>query len=142
MSRRAEILAMLTAAVTITLPVSPARAADTQIVGVGTQFLPQVAVVPSGSGVVWSNQEVYRYPVILGYHNIVGDPTVGNLPGNRPFPVVSPMMVPGKGWACPATPEGPKCTGLDGPTVVLKPGRYAYMCGVHQNHMHGILIVN
>lgn len=124
------------------LPVNPARAADTEIVGLGTQFVPAVAEVPGGAGIVFSNREVYRYPVVLGYHNLVADPTVGRLPGNSPFPIISPILEPGDRWACTGTPDGPRCTGLDGATAVLPPGRYAYMCGVHPNQMHGLLIVS
>jgi plastocyanin len=123
-------------------PAGPARATDTLVLGVGVQFVPAVAEVPRGSGVVWENREVYRYPVVLGYHNLIGDPTVAGPTGAKPFPITSPILEPGDSWACTGTPEGPSCTGLDGTTTLLPPGRYAYMCGVHPNQMHGLLVVS
>jgi plastocyanin len=125
------------------LPVAPAGAAGEAEIGAGgTQFLPAITEISAGGGVAWVNKEATNYPVLIGNHNVVPDTTVGALPDTKPFPTSSSLIEPGGRWACSGGPGGPTCTGIDGQQVQLKPGRYAYMCGIHPNQMHGILIVS
>ena len=143
MSRGPRIV-MLALAAFSWFPVTDASAADAEISALGTQYVPQVAVVSvsEGAGVVWTNREVARYPVVLGYHNMIPDATVGAMAGNTPFPTTSPLLDPGETWRCDATASGLSCAGINGPPAVLGPGRYAYTCGVHPNQMRGILVVS
>jgi plastocyanin len=130
-------------AVLAVLPLPPAgAAAETEITTGLTQFVPAIAQVSGGSGVAWVNKEVTNYPVLIGNHNIVPDTAAGALPDTKPFPTSSPLIAPGGRWACTGGPGGPTCTGIDGKQVQLASGRYAYMCGLHPNHMHGILVVS
>ncbi len=142
MSRLIHLFLGAVVAVVAVVPVSPAAAAETEITTGGTQFLPAVMQVSSATGVAWVNKEATNYPVLIGNHNIVPDTNAGNLPDTRPFPTSSPLIGPGGRWACPGGPGGPICTGIDGSQVQLTPGRYAYMCGLHPNQMHGILVVS
>lgn len=125
-----------------TLPIAPAGAAETEIATGGAQFLPAVTQVSGDSGVAWMNKEATNYPVLIGNHNIVPDSNAGGLPDTKPFPTSSPLISPGGRWACAGGAGGPTCTGIDGTSVQLTPGRYAYMCGLHPNQMHGILVVS
>jgi plastocyanin len=143
MSRLIRPFLGLALVVLVALPVPPAGAAgETEIQIGGTQFLPAVAEVSSGGGLVWVNKEAANYPVLIGNHNVVPDEVAGNLPDTKPLPTSSPLIAPGEQWACTGGPGGPTCTGIDGKQVQLNPGRYAYMCGLHPNHMHGILVVS
>lgn len=131
------------AALTVLMPSAPAGAAANAEISTGaTQFLPAVMQISSDSGVTWVNKEVANYPVLLGNHNIVPDPLAGGLPDTKPFPTSSNLIAPGGSWSCSAGAGGPTCVGIDGKAVQLTPGRYAYMCGLHPNHMHGVLIVS
>ncbi len=142
MSRLIHLFLGAVVAVLAVVPVPPAAAAETEIATGGTQFLPAVMQVSSATGVAWVNKEATNYPVLIGNHNIVPDTNAGNLPDTGPFPTSSPLIGSGGRWACPAGPGGPICTGIDGSQVQLTPGRYAYMCGLHPNQMHGILVVS
>jgi|SRR5687767_12384898 plastocyanin len=125
------------------LPLAPAgAAAEVEIKTAATQFVPAFTDVPAGSGVSWVNVETQNYPVLIGNHNIVPDTVAGAAPGTKPFPASSPLIEPGGTWTCTGGEGGPTCTGIDGSSVQLQPGRYAYMCGLHPNHMHGILTVS
>lgn len=112
-------------------------AGGTEITMAGTQFVPAVTQLASGTSVVWVNSEVTNYPAVIGNHNIVPDSATAALPDTKPFPTSSALIAPGGKWECP---DG-TCTGADGKAVKLAPGRYAYMCGIHPNQMHGILVV-
>jgi plastocyanin len=137
MTRFVRLLITGIAALAI-LPAGNAGAAGEAEIDIsGTQFLPAVTQSASGSSVVWVNKEVTNYPVVVGNHNIVPDTTSSAVPDTKPFPTSSPLLAPGQKWECP----GGTCTGIDGTSVKLAPGRYAYMCGIHPNHMHGILVV-
>lgn len=142
MSRLLRPLFGTVVAVFAILPIASAGAAETEIATGGTQFLPAVTQVSADSGVAWVNKEAANYPVLIGNHNIVPDTNLGGLPDTKPFPTSSPLIAPGGRWACTGGPGGPTCTGIDGKQVQLTPGRYAYMCGLHPNHMHGILVVS
>lgn len=142
MSRLVHLLIGVVLAVAVVLPVPSAGAAgETEIVALGTQFLPQVAELPAGSGVVWVNREPANYPFVVGSHNIIPDGDVGLMPGTAPFPASSPLLAPGEQWSCRSGPSGLTCPNIDGKPVVIGPGRYAYVCGVHPNQMHGLLVV-
>jgi plastocyanin len=123
------------------VPAAPAGAADATIDMAGTQFVPQFAQVSTDGKVTFVNMEAANYPAVIGNHNVVPDEVVGALPGNQPFPTSSDLIKPGESWACDAGPNGPLCTGIDGNKVELKPGRYAFMCGIHPNQMHAVLEV-
>jgi plastocyanin len=101
-----------------------------------------VIQLSSEQGVTWVNREAANYPVVLGSHTVVADTVTGSLPGNRPFPASSPLLNPGDGWSCTGGDSSLSCTGVDGKASVLPPGRYAYLCGIHPNQMHGLLIVS
>lgn len=138
MTRFVRLLITIGMAALVIVPAGTAGAADGSEIDIaGTQFLPAVTQLASGSGVVWANKEVNNYPVVIGNHNIVPDTMSASLPDTKPFPTSSPLLAPGQTWECP----GGTCTGIDGKSVKLAPGRYAYMCGIHPNHMHGILVV-
>ena len=137
MQRIVVALALVTLAWGV--PAAPADAADATINMAGTQFLPQFTQVTAAGKVMFVNMEVANYPAVIGNHNVVPDEVVGALPGNQPFPTSSNLIEPGESWACEAGADGPVCTGIDGETVELKPGRYAFICGVHPNQMHGLL---
>lgn len=127
---------------TLAWGVAPAAgAAEITIMAAGTQFLPEITQVPKDAEVTFMNMEVTNYPALNGNHNIVPDAVVGALPGNRPFPTSSNVIKPGEKWSCEEGSGGPVCTGIDGKKVELQPGRYAYMCGIHPNQMHGLLEV-
>jgi len=121
---------------------SAGAAAETEIATGATQFVPALAQISADGGVAWVNKEAANYPVLIGNHNIVPDPIAVSLPDTKPFPTSSSLIAPGARWACEASPGGPTCTGIDGTKAQLTPGRYAYMCGLHPNHMHGILVVS
>jgi plastocyanin len=121
------------------VPVGPAGAADATIDMAGTQFLPAFSQATADGKVTFVNKEAANYPAVIGNHNVVPDPAVGALPGNQPFPTSSNLIKPGESWACEAGANGPVCTGIDGNKVELKPGRYAFMCGIHPNQMHAVL---
>jgi plastocyanin len=124
-------------------PASPAHAAEpARVILAGTQFLPQVLEVAAGQGISWENREPANYPVVLGSHNILPDTAVGSLPGNQPFPAESPLLNPGDGWSCTGDDSGLHCTSINGETTVIPPGRYAYLCGIHPNQMHGLIVVS
>lgn len=142
MSRLLRPLLGTMVAVFAILPIAPAGAAETEIAAGGTQFLPAVSQVSGDAGVAWVNKEAANYPALIGNHNIVADSTTGGLPDTKPFPTSSPLIAPGGRWACTGGAGGPTCTGIDGKQVQLTPGRYAYMCGLHPNQMHGILVVS
>ncbi len=132
-----------TAVVMLTVvPIPAANAVEFEITTGGTQFVPTVAQISAEDGVAWVNHEVANYPVLIGNHNIVPDSVAGGLPDTKPFPTSSSLIAPGAKWSCAAGPGGPTCIGIDGQPVQLTPGRYAYMCGLHPNHMHGILVVS
>lgn len=116
--------------------------AAVEISAMATQFLPQVTEVRRGTGVVWTNRETTNYPVVIGNHNIIPDEQVGVLPGHQPFPTSSVLLTPGDRWSCTGSDSGLTCVGIDGKPIVLGPGRYAYLCGIHSNQMHGLLIVS
>lgn len=142
MSRLFRPLLGSVVAVFAILPIAPAGAAETEIAAGGTQFLPAVTEVSGESGVAWANKEASNYPVLIGNHNIIPDGNLGGMPDTKPFPTSSPLIAPGGRWACAGGPGGPTCTGIDGKQVQLTAGRYAYMCGLHPNQMHGILTVS
>jgi len=132
---------LMAAVAVLPLPAAGA-AAETEISTGATQFVPALSQISADSGVAWVNKEAANYPVLIGNHNIVPDEVTGQILGNQPFPTSSSLIAPGGRWACEATAGGPTCTGIDGSTVQLSPGRYAYMCGLHPNHMRGILVVS
>lgn len=137
MPRLSKALIVIATALAL-FPAPNAEAAGrTQIAMAGTQFVPAVTQVAGGTSVVWVNSEVANYPAVIGNHNIVPDSATAALPDTKPFPTSSALIAPGGTWECP---DG-TCTGADGKPVKLPPGRYAYMCGIHPNQMHGILVV-
>ena len=142
MSRLIRPLLGAAVALLAVVPVPPAAAAETEIATGGAQFLPAVMQISAETGVAWVNKEAADYPVLIGNHNIVPDTNAANLPDTKAFPTSSALIAPGGRWACPGGPGGPTCTGIDGKQVQLTPGRYAYMCGLHPNQMHGILVVS
>lgn len=137
---------LATGLVVTLLPAASASASQeppsVEIAAMATQFLPQVTEVGSGVGVVWTNREATNYPAVIGNHNIIPDEQVGALPGNQRFPTSSVLLTPGDRWSCTGSESGLTCVGIDGKPTVLGPGRYAYVCGIHPNQMHGILIVS
>lgn len=123
------------------VPAAPVGAAEVTIEMAGTQFLPALSQVTAGGKVTFVNREAANYPAVIGNHNVVPDEVVGALPGNKPFPTSSNLIKPGESWACEAGAKGPVCTGVDGNRLELQPGRYAFMCGIHPNQMHAVLVV-
>ena len=139
--RRRVFLAVIVA-VGAVVPAVPSEAAEkVQIQMAATQFAPQVVEVPAGSGVEWVNLEATNYPGLIGNHNIVADSLTTVLPDTKPFPAGSALIPPGKSWACNREARVLSCKNANGETVPIPPGRYSYMCGIHPNQMHGILVV-
>lgn len=139
--RRLLLLAVIVA-VGAVVPAVPSGAAEkVQIQMAGTQFVPQVVEVPAGSGMEWVNLEAADYPAVIGNHNVVADSLTTVVPDTTPFPAGSALIPPGQSWACDREAGVLSCKNADGKTVPVPPGRYSYMCGIHPNQMHGILVV-
>lgn len=99
------------------MPLMRARGAESKVQMVGTQFVPAVTAIQTGDSVTWTNSEATNYPVVIGVHNIISD-------DNAFTP--SPPISPGKSWSL----------------TFLKPGTFAYHCGVHPNQMKGVVKVD
>ena len=99
------------------------------------------ADLPAGSGIEWVNLEAADYPAVIGNHNVVADSLTTVLPDTTPFPAGSALIPPGQSWACDREAGVLSCKNADGKTVPVAPGRYSYMCGIHPNQMHGMLVV-
>lgn len=138
MKRVVSNLMVASVAVLTLIQIVPAHA-TVEITMVGTQFVPAVATVAYGETVRWTNAEPADYPAVIGKHNITPDPDTAGPLGYRAFPTSSKLIGLGAGWSCTGATTGAKCVGANNVTVTLTRGNYAYKCGLHPNHMRGIL---
>jgi len=137
------LLAAALAAVALA-PSSPAGAAgEVEITLAAGQFAPAVTTVPAGSNLSFVNRDAMNYPMFIGNHNVVPDTSVGAMvPGTKPFPTSSNLIVPGSKWTCAAAAAGGlSCTGNDNKPTAVPPGTYAIACGLHPNQMHAVIEV-
>lgn len=128
-------------AVATLAPLTPARAAVTEITMEGTLFLSPRTTLPAGSDLSFVNAEPMDYPTLIGKHNIVADSELAGLTGATAWPFSGPMQKIGERWTCMATAGGVRCLdGANRPKTVPR-GTYAFKCGLHPDRMRALLVI-